>query len=234
MQMPSTLEAVVFDVDGTLYHQSPLRRKMAIRLMAAHVLKPLRARRVLGALSAYRHAQEDLRTASGADLANQQLSVAAERSGLPVADVRAIVEQWMEVAPLPLLSGVARSGMRPALERLRAAGLRLAVLSDYPAERKLEAMGIADLFDVVLCAQDPSIGIFKPNPRGIEVALERLQVDASRAVYVGDRPEVDAAAAEAAGVACIIVGAAATSGGGAPTYRALPDFASIAATLVGN
>ena len=198
--------AVVFDVDGTLYHQAPLRREMARQLVVAHAMHPLRGRRVLRALSAYRHAQENLRHASGANLAMQQIELASSNSGIPTTEMQRLVERWMETTPLGVLSRFARAGLRPSLVQLRANGARLAVLSDYPSEQKLRALGVDDLFDVVLCAQDPTVGVFKPHPRGIEVAVERLGVSCADAVYVGDRPEVDAAAARAARVACVIVG----------------------------
>ena len=203
--LPRTTRAVIFDVDGTLYRQSPLRREMARQLLLAHAVRPLRGRRVMRALSAYRHAQEDLRHASGPDLAAQQLSAAAAQSEIDESTIQALVEQWMETAPLAVLGKFARPNLRSTLQRLQAADIKLAVLSDYPAERKLTALGINDMFDVALCAQDPEIGVFKPNPRGIELAIERLGVSSADSVYVGDRPEVDAAAARAARVAAVII-----------------------------
>jgi putative hydrolase of the HAD superfamily len=88
----------------------------------------------------------------------------------------------------------------------RRRGLRVAACSDYPPAEKLAAMGIAGLFDVVVSAQDPDVQRFKPDPRMLEVALERLGVSKEEALYVGDRPEVDAEAARRAGIACAIVG----------------------------
>jgi putative hydrolase of the HAD superfamily len=70
---------------------------------------------------------------------------------------------------------------------------------------KLGALGVLDLFELVLCAQDPEIGVFKPHPRGLQVAIERLGVSPLEALFVGDRPEVDAVAAAAVGVPCAIV-----------------------------
>jgi FMN phosphatase YigB (HAD superfamily) len=55
-------------------------------------------------------------------------------------------------------------------------------------------------------AQDPEVQRFKPNPRGLEVALRQLGVEKHQALYVGDRPEVDAATACSAGTACVIIG----------------------------
>ena len=78
-------------------------------------------------------------------------------------------------------------------------------MSDYPAEAKLQALGVAALFDVVLSAQDPDIDVFKPNPRGLLVTLERLGSAAAQSLYVGDRVDVDVPTAEAAGMRCVIV-----------------------------
>ena len=62
----------------------------------------------------------------------------------------------------------------------RRRGTKLGALSDYPAVAKLEALGIADRFDVVLSAQDPRVHAFKPNPKGLLVALEALAVEPAR------------------------------------------------------
>ncbi|MGH7295477.1 MAG: HAD family hydrolase [Polyangiaceae bacterium] len=102
------------------------------------------------------------------------------------------------------------------LEAARERGLRVGVLSDYPAAAKLEAMKLARYFDVVVCAQDAEVNRFKPDPAGIVEVLRRLDVAPDAALYVGDREEVDGAAASAAGVACAIVG----KGAGYPELHA--------------
>jgi len=210
----ASVRAVIFDMDGTLYRQAPLRRAMAVRLVRAHLVKPKQGLRTVRVLAAYRHAQEELRTSSGhTDLAGAQLRLAAERTGVDQQEVARCVEHWMDAAPLPLLARFGQPGMSDSLRALRSWGLRLAVLSDYPVQAKLDALGIAEQFDVVLCAQQPEIGVFKPHPRGLEVALERLGVSAGEALYVGDRADVDAVAAAAAHIPCAILGASGTAAG---------------------
>jgi FMN phosphatase YigB (HAD superfamily) len=83
--------------------------------------------------------------------------------------------------------------------------LRLGIVSDYPAERKLEAMGLRGYFETVVTAQDAEVQRFKPEARGLEVALGRLGARHEDALYIGARPEVDAEAARRAGVACAIL-----------------------------
>src|SRR5688500_2693868 len=57
------IRAVLFDLDGTLYRQAPLRALMALELLALPLIfNPVRAPRHWRALGAYRRAQEHLRT----------------------------------------------------------------------------------------------------------------------------------------------------------------------------
>src|SRR5207248_3472505 len=42
-QAPVRLKALIFDLDGTLYRQGPLRRAIALRLLRAYALKPAEA-----------------------------------------------------------------------------------------------------------------------------------------------------------------------------------------------
>ena len=213
------VQAVIFDVDGTLYRQRPLRRAMARALAGAYWWRPWAGWRTARILSAYRHAHEAIRaerSASAAgDLHRAQVDRAAAAVGAAPDVVAATAAEWMESAPLAKLGAHAQPGLTDALARLRAAGIRLGVVSDYPAAAKLAALGVAAEFDVVVAAQDADVGALKPDPRGIEHALRELGVAACHAVYVGDRDDVDAPAAAAAGVRCVLIGARADGAGSA-------------------
>ncbi len=224
--LPRHLRAVVFDVDGTLYRQGALRRAMAVRLLRAYLHRPLAGVTTMRILSAYRRGQEALREAPGTgDIAQAQLRFASRATGAPTADVQALVTRWMDEAPLNLLADLAQPGMQAFVRDLRGRGIRLGVLSDYPAEAKLAALGVGGLFDSVLCAQAPEVGVFKPDPRGILVSLERLGVAPLDALYVGDRADVDAPAARAAGVACaILTGEKPAHGAGFLAVRSFADL----------
>jgi HAD superfamily hydrolase (TIGR01509 family) len=179
---------------------------MAMRLLWSHAMRPAHGWRTMRALSAYRKAQERLRDGSvSADLAEAQIRLASEETRIDRDFVSECVVRWMEQEPLSLLSGLVWPGLTDFLDACKARGLRLGVLSDYPAEAKLEALGLRGVFDVVLCAQAPDVGVFKPHPRGLEVALARLGAAPAEALYVGDRIDSDAAAAAAAGVSCAIL-----------------------------
>jgi decaprenyl-phosphate phosphoribosyltransferase len=204
---PLRLQTIVFDVDGTLYRQSALRRSMLLRLVMEVARHPAAGVATLRALHAYRRAQEALRGVRvDGGLAEEQLRLASEYSGQTQPDVARIVARWMDHDPLALLRGLVDPALRDLLGAARSRGLRLGVFSDYPAAAKLEAMRLAEFFDVVVSAQDPAVNRFKPDPSGLIETLRRLQVHPRNALYVGDRHDVDGPLACAAGVPCVIVG----------------------------
>lgn len=223
------LKALILDVDGTLYAHGPVRRQMVWRLLRTHLREPVMGLRTVRALSAYRRAQERLRRRppDGCDLAQYQVGLASRWTGLSSKVVAACVARWIEQEPLALMAGAMCPGVLDCLRFARERGIRLAVVSDYPSAAKLAAMGIADFFTVTISAQDEEVQRFKPDPLGLEVAIRRLGVDKSHAVYVGNRPAVDAVAAARAGIACVIMGrrTATTDEGwlGVPSYMELRD-----------
>jgi putative hydrolase of the HAD superfamily len=91
------------------------------------------------------------------------------------------------------------------LAEARRSGLRLGIFSDYPAEAKLNALGISSYFETVVCSRDPQVQRFKPNPKGLQVVAQRLGVDCRRTAYIGDRPEIDGVAAHKAGMRSFII-----------------------------
>lgn len=95
----------------------------------------------------------------------------------------------------------------PALERLRAAGASLAVVSNWDRrlERVIAELGLADLFDAVICSS--AVGFEKPDPRIFERALAELEVAhrPQQAVHVGDRPRDDIEGALAVGMQGVLL-----------------------------
>jgi HAD superfamily hydrolase (TIGR01509 family) len=204
---PSTPDAVILDVDGTMYVQRSVRLGMLVRLGGYALQHPRDGRACLRALRAYRRAQEQLRDDPVPDghAGRDQIALAARMAGLGEHAVRRHVERWMERAPLGRVARAARPGLRDFLLAAREHGACIGVFSDYRADDKLRALGIRDLVDVVRSAQDDACGRFKPDPAGLLLVAAELGVEPAGAVYVGDRPEVDAIAATRAGMRAFIV-----------------------------
>jgi HAD superfamily hydrolase (TIGR01509 family) len=201
------IRAVLFDLDGTLYHQRPMRALMGLELAALAVSRPLQAPVSWRVLAEFRRAQEALRGREAIrGGAAEQVGLTARRTGVPTDRVEALVVEWMQERPLKYLPRCRADGVLPLLDFLVRRGIRVGVFSDYPPELKLDALGIGGRFSVVLCSTDAEVGMFKPHPRGFLVAAARWQLDPSEVLVVGDRPDTDAAGAAAAGMPCVIVG----------------------------
>jgi HAD superfamily hydrolase (TIGR01549 family) len=99
-----------------------------------------------------------------------------------------------------------RAGLVDVLKTARSKEVRLGVLSDYPAQYKLERLCIEAFFDAVVDARDQAIGQLKPHPAGLTEVLRLLKVNPNEAVYIGDRVDVDVTAARRVGMRCLIIG----------------------------
>jgi len=97
------------------------------------------------------------------------------------------------------LKFVVLPGTREACLELAAAGLRLAVVSnwDIGLHHHLGALGLDAVVNVVVTSAEA--GAPKPAPAVFERALARLGVDAARAVHIGDAA-ADEEGAQAAGL----------------------------------
>ncbi len=182
--MLGPIGALLLDLDGTL-----VDRDAALRAW-------LRRRAGLGAREA-----DDALAIDAADhhvLAELALWLHVRRPGLardPLALGQRIRDELPDaIAPDP---AIAR-----ALARLRAAGLRLALLSNGgPAQRRKLAAAKLDpaTFEAIVISSE--VGLAKPDARVFALALAKLgHPAADRVAMVGDSPEHDIAGAHAAGL----------------------------------
>lgn len=97
-------------------------------------------------------------------------------------------------------------GMLQAINELRAAGVRLAVVTNKPHKDALtviETLFPKDTFSLILGRMDRFAT--KPDPEPLRFALDFLGVSPENAAYVGDS-EVDVRFAGNAGIRCVSVG----------------------------
>jgi putative hydrolase of the HAD superfamily len=195
------LRAVLFDAGNTLvfldYH------RMA-RAVATALDMPLSGDRLAAGASEASCAMEAARgtdrerAAAYLETLFQVAGVPPERMGT-VRDCLTRLHQelhlWCSVA----------DDTHSALARLRAAGLRLGVVSnsDGRVEVALEAAGLLQYFDVVL--DSAVVGVEKPDPAIFRAALDALGVRPEEALFVGDLYEVDVVGARAAGMTAVLL-----------------------------
>jgi HAD superfamily hydrolase (TIGR01549 family) len=176
-------------------------------LLLAVCASPWKQLQAIRFLKAYREAQEHMReNAPTADLSEHQIALACQRAHVSRTDAAQHLGRWFEKEPLKHLANLTDVNMHQFIQEVKARGMALGVFSDYPASEKLKVLGLSGLFDVVLCASDAEVGRLKPDPRGLEICLNRLGVSADSALYIGDRMDVDAPCGHAAGVHAVILG----------------------------
>jgi phosphoglycolate phosphatase len=187
------VEALVFDLDGTLVDTAP-------DLLAAtnHVLATLQRRPIT---------LEEVRAFVGHG-SRALITRGCEATGDPVdpqaldrLQAQFLAYYGANIAvhsrPFPGLSGF--------LDRCKAQGLALAVCTNKPEKLSLallDALGMRGLFRAVVGPD--TIGVAKPDPRPYEEAVRRSGHEVPRSLMVGDS-ETDIRTARNAGVPVIAV-----------------------------
>jgi putative hydrolase of the HAD superfamily len=133
------------------------------------------------------------------DLRRRCAAVVQESLGtsLPLVDVEDALLAAVRFRAYPEVPAV--------LERLRAGGARLAVVSNWDVSLHdvLERTALRPLVDTVVISAE--LGAAKPDPAIFREALERLGARPSEAMHVGDSVEHDVAGARAAGLEAVLV-----------------------------
>ena len=95
--------------------------------------------------------------------------------------------------------------VRPAFERLRAAGVRVGIISNWDTrlERIFEGLGLASMVDVVVSSA--AVGLHKPDPRIFELACERVGVEPGLCAHVGDHYYADVLGARAVDMTPVLI-----------------------------
>lgn len=199
---PQHKKAWLLDLDGTLYKAKPLRWAMAaeLALLGAPAIKTLRV---------FRRLHETLREDWLANPAlefdpspfEEQLRRAANIANVDLGTVRAHVDEWMIERPSKWMRRFERVELIARIGEFRALGGKTALVSDYPAERKIEAMGYRQLFDTVVSNGDhPRVRRLKPAADPFLIAAEELGVLPEDCLVIGDRDDADGGSARAAGM----------------------------------
>ncbi|RNI25591.1 HAD family hydrolase [Rufibacter latericius] len=195
------IKAVIFDVDGTLYNQSRLRKKMLFSLMRHYALKPWQLKDML-ILHHFRAEREKKSGATG-DLENAQYAWCASKGNFPIDRIKKVVQFWMFQFPNKYLPGCVYPGVKAFFEALQKKGIKIGIYSDYEAVEKLKAMNLNA--DVVVSSTSKLVDQLKPNPKGLLYIMAQLGVSPDECLFIGDRQELDGECAIRAGMPYLIV-----------------------------
>jgi putative hydrolase of the HAD superfamily len=231
--MQARYHAVLLDALGTLVELEPpwplLRRTLELR-HGIEVTDAEAKQAVVAEMAFYRaHHQEGRDESSLAELRRRCALVLGEQ--LPPA--AALSTQELTDALLDSLRFTPFPDAAPALAELRAAGLRLAVVSNWDCSLRavLGGLGLAAAVDAIVVSAE--VGARKPDPRIFRVALEQLGCEAGDALFVGDSLETDVLGARAAGLRALLLDRTGRAPGdqGTESVLSLAELVALVAAL---
>lgn len=187
--------AVVFDLDGTLYDKS----RLSLRLVATQLFRGR-----LGVLGRERKLRKKMK---GQFFGSEAAFNDAFFDALGGEKAKG----WYYDIFMPTMARLMKkhyhlnSWVQPLMQSLRQEGIKIAVFSDYPCtEKRLEALGF-DLNWVDGVFDAPSFGGLKPCKEAFEAVCRALGERPEDCVMVGDREDTDGVGAAQVGMKFVLV-----------------------------
>jgi putative hydrolase of the HAD superfamily len=199
-------EAVLFDALGTLLRLEPPWPLLRTNLVARHRIEisEEESKEAMRAEMSYYidHHSEGADRPSLDELRGRCARVLGEH--LPSSAAALTSEELTELL-LDSLRFVPYPDAAPALGRLRAAGIRTAVVSNWDCSlgSVLGELGLGGLLDATVTSAQA--GARKPGTEIFEAALTRLGCRPESAIVVGDSLDTDVAGGRAAGIRSVLL-----------------------------
>jgi FMN phosphatase YigB (HAD superfamily) len=192
-------DAVIFDLDGTLYSNKGFKKKLLLRsirkLRTAYLMNKIRKRLM------------------GVDFNSKDKFFKEFYAGIAGKSKRKIkkVEKWYKEDFYVLFVGLlkrkftGRKNINELLKILKNNSIKLAVLSDYGhVKERLDALKIdSSLFEIIASNED--YGVLKPHKRPLIDIAEKLNVNTGKVLIVGDRDDTDGESARLAKMSYILI-----------------------------
>lgn len=193
--------AVGFDIDGTLYRAWRLNILMLMHFLrySQFFLKYGLVRRKMHKLCFSECPSLD--SGKGSRFWQEQARLMAHKIGFGCTPEKAAARldriAYNGLAPffkrIPLCAGV-----DDVFAMLKAQGVKIALLSDFPPQQKGDLWGLKKYVDVMLGTED--VGALKPNPAPFMAMAAALGVPCENILYVGNNAEYDVRGAKACGM----------------------------------
>ena len=199
--MRSDIDAIAFDIDGTLYPNWAFYRLLGPFLLAnaSFLMKFGETRREI------RRQQEAAPGVVHSDFFGWQASIMASLIERPTDETRALIDGKIYEGWKPLFARVRPfPHLAESFRALRASGLKIGILSDFLPEQKGDIWGLAPLCDAILGSENT--GALKPSSVPFLALSRALGVEPGRILYVGNSVRSDVQGASAAGMktACVM------------------------------
>lgn len=187
------IKLISWDLDGTLYDMSQVKREVThaalLGLLSPRLVRNVRELRML---SRFRKRMGHVRYAGGV----------LGPDGIPAnrEDIYAAEERWYGPA-------IGKVGLRPGvldlIDHFEASGRPQILVSDYRSEYKLGRLGLEGRFSRTYAGE--TLGHLKPSAELFRIVATELSMAPEQVLHIGDREETDGLAARAAGCRVLIL-----------------------------
>jgi len=203
------IQAIFFDLDGTLRHNSPsggeffadYASQLGLRIGSDDRLRAMRWEHYYWAnsmeLKADKQIYRDENQGFWRNYCRRQL-IALGALNEQVEEFTPKISQYMDDAYHP--KSIVPEDVLQLLPQLQQAGYSLAVVSnrEKPYQQEIEALGIASYFVFTLAGGE--VNAWKPEPDIFYHACKRMDTDPSQSLYVGDNYFADVVGSRRAGL----------------------------------
>ncbi len=183
------IEAIAFDIDGTLYAQWQLTIRAIFRYLS-HGVFFLH----YGIVRHHMHGIEPLD-----DFYKVQAQKMAERLKSTSEDAEKRLDEIVYSGLKKYFTRIpCYNGVPEAFKAFKEAGFKLALLSDFPPDQKGDIWGVRPYCDVILGTE--ALGALKPEPYSFLEMAKQLGVAPEKILYVGNSKKYDVQGAMASGM----------------------------------
>ncbi len=192
--MRKDIDAVAFDLDGTLYPNIEFYSRLIPFVLKEHKL-----------LMAMGKARDVLRAEEHkGHFYDHQARIMAEILKDDPASIKDKTEKLIYRGWEPIFKKVRLySYVHETLKGCKDAGLKIGLLSDFPLEQKIDYLGLDGYWDVVLCSEE--VNHLKPDPAPFLRLSELFSVPPQRILYVGNSVSYDIMGAKGVGMKTALV-----------------------------
>ncbi len=179
------IKAVAFDIDGTLYPQFRLYTRIFFHFVR-HVNEFYHFQRVRHQLRRSAPLQNLIRYQ--AILMSERMKCSTEQAAKILDDIAysSLEKYFNRIKPF--------KNVEETFKKLKDAGLKIAILSDFPPEQKGELWGLKPYCDKILSAE--KIGALKPSKYTFGILAMELGLEPQEILYVGNHAKYDIAGAK--------------------------------------
>ncbi|MDX9801218.1 MAG: HAD family hydrolase [Spirochaetia bacterium] len=189
MRSKHNIEAVVFDVDGTLYPNY----KMYIISAFFFVLHPVLA-------PAFRRMRKKIRKMDNSgNFSERQALLLAQEMNITFEKADSLLKKYIYGQFISMFSWIKPYRiLEEILYDLKANKLKLGIISDFPVKEKLSFLGLDHYWDEVCSADE--MGMLKPAKKVFDIMAGRLGIPPEKIIYVGNHYLYDIMGANNAGM----------------------------------